>query len=87
MPTLTSAAAQANQICRTQVDKALGDLFAERELETTEDAAFHLTADPENDTFHVAGFEDETLIVAIKESLNHGKSNRNLYTHLEAYLS
>ena len=81
-PTLESAAREANQACREQINQALQDILAKNGIELPKDAAFSLTVD-ETYTIHVTGLEDEELTAALEEALNRGENGKNLYGHLK----
>ena len=81
-PTLESAAREANQACREQINQALQDILAKNGIELPKDAAFSLTVD-ETYTIHVTGLEDEELTAALEEALNRGENGKNLYSHLK----
>lgn len=81
-PTLSAAAAEANQACREQLDLALQDILTKNEIELPKDAAFSLTVD-ETYTIHVTGLEDEELTASLEEALNRGENGKNLYGHLK----
>ena len=81
-PTLSAAAAEANQACREQLNLALQDILMKNEIELPKDAAFSLTVD-ETYTIHVTGLEDEELTAALEEALNRGENGKNLYGHLK----
>ena len=81
-PTLASAAMQANQACRGQIDQSIQDLLAERGIELPADASFRLTVDQDY-TIHVTGLEDEDQATTIEQTLNRGDNGKNLYHHLK----
>ena len=81
-PTLSAAAAEANQACREQLDLALQDILTKNEIELSKDAAFSLTVD-ETYTIHATGLEDEELTATLEEALNRGENGKNLYGHLK----
>lgn len=81
-PTLESAAREANQACREQINQALQDILAKNGIELPKDAAFSLTVD-ETYTIHVTSLEDEELTAALEEALNWGENGKNLYGHLK----
>ncbi len=81
-PTLSAAAAEANQACREQLNLALQDILTKNEIELSKDAAFSLTVD-ETYTIHVTGLEDEELTATLEEALNRGENGKNLYGHLK----
>ena len=81
-PTLASAAMQANQACREQINQSIQDLLAENGIELPADASFRLTID-QNYTIHVTGLEDEEQAAAIEQALNRGDNGKNLYNHLK----
>lgn len=81
-PTLASAAMQANQACREQIDQSIQDLLAENGIELPADASFRLTVDQDY-TIHVTGLEDEEQAAAIEQALNRGDNGKNLYNHLK----
>ena len=82
-PTLVSAAMQANQACREQIDQSIRDIFAESGIEVPADATFRLTVDQSDYSIHVTGLEDEELTEAIEQALNRGDNGKNLYNHLK----
>lgn len=82
IPTLASAAREANQVCREQINQALQDLLTRNEIVFPEDAAFSLTVDKAY-TIHVNGLEDEELTSALEQALNCGENGKNLYGHLK----
>ncbi|NCE64429.1 DUF4885 domain-containing protein [Pseudoflavonifractor sp. 524-17] len=82
LPTLASAAIQANQACREQIDQSIQDLLAENGIELPADASFRLTVDQDY-TIHVTGLEDEEQATAIEQALNRGDNGKNLYNHLK----
>lgn len=82
-PTLTSAAMQANQMCRDQIDQSIQDIFAESGIEVPADVTFRLTVDQSDYSIHVTGLEDEKLTEAMEQALNRGDNGKNLYNHLK----
>lgn len=60
-PTLSSAAMQANQLCRTQFDDSIHALFSECGIDIPKDESFRLTVDESNFSIHVIGLENEEL--------------------------
>lgn len=83
VPTLASAAMQANQACREQIDQSIQDIFAESGIAVPADAAFRLTVDQSDYSIHVTGLEDEELTEAMEQALNRGDNGKNLYNHLK----
>lgn len=81
-PTLASAAMEANQACREQIDRSVQDLLAENGIELAVDASFRLTVGQDY-TIHVTGLEDEEQAAAIEQALNRGGNGKNLYDHLK----
>lgn len=81
-PTLASAAMQASQACREQIDQAMQDLLAENGIELPAGTSFRLTVDQDY-TIHVTGLEDEEQATAIEQALNRGDNGKNLYNHLK----
>ena len=81
-PTLASAAMQAIQACREQIDRSVQALLAENGIELPADASFRLTAGPDC-TIHVSGLEDGEQAAAIERALNRGGNGKNLYHHLK----
>ena len=82
-PTLTSAAMQAMQACREQINRSIQDIFAESGIDVPADASFQLTVDPSDYSIHVTGLEDEELAQSIEQALNRGDNGKNLYDHLK----
>ena len=82
-PTLSSAAMQANQLCRTQFDDSIHALFSECGIDIPKDESFRLTVDESNFSIHVIGLENEELTEAIEHALNRGDNGKNLYQHLK----
>lgn len=82
-PTLASAAMQANQACREQIDQSIQDLFAGSGIEVPADVSFRLTVDQSDYSIHVTGLEDEELTEAMEQALNRGDNGKNLYNHLK----
>lgn len=82
-PTLASAAMQANQACRKQIDQSIQDIFAESGIEVPADATVRLTIDQSDYFIHVTGLEDEKLTEAMEQALNRGDNGKNLYNHLK----
>lgn len=82
VPTLASAAMQASQACREQIDQSIQDLLAESGIELPADASFRLTVGQDY-TIHVTGLEDEEQATAIEQALNRGDNGKNLYNHLK----
>ena len=82
-PTLASAAMQAIQACREQIDQSIQDIFAESGIDVPADASFQLTVDPSDYSIHVTGLEDKELTEAIEQALNRGDNGKNLYDHLK----
>ena len=82
-PTLASAAMQANQACRKQIDQSIQDILAESGIEVPADAAFRLNVDQSDYSIHVTGLEDEELTEAMEQALNRGSNGKNLYNHLK----
>lgn len=80
--TLVSAAMQANQACREQIDQSIQNLLAENGIELPADASFRLTVGQDY-TIHVTGLEDEEQTTAIEQALNRGDNGKNLYNHLK----
>ena len=81
-PTLASAAMQANQACREQIDQSMQDLLAESGIELPTDASFRLTVD-QGYTIRVTGLEDKEQAAVIEQALNRGDNGKNLYNHLK----
>jgi len=81
-PTLASAAMQANQAYREQIDQSMHDLLAESGIEIPADTSFRLTVD-QGYTIHVTGLEDEEQATAIEQAFNRGDNGKNLYNHLK----
>lgn len=81
-PTLSSAAMQANQACREQIDQSIQDLFAKNGIEVPAGASFRLTVD-QSYSIHVTGLEDKELTAAMEQALNCGGNGKNLYNHLK----
>ena len=82
-PTLASAAMQAIQACREQIDQSIQNIFAESGIDVPADASFQLTVDPSDYSIHVTGLDDEDLAQAIEQALNRGDNGKNLYDHLK----
>lgn len=82
-PTLSSAAAEANQVCREQIDQSIRNLFAENGIEVPAQASFQLTVDQSDFSIHVTGLEDEDLTEAMEQALNRGDNGKHLYHHLK----
>lgn len=82
-PSLTSAAMQANQACREQIDQSIQDIFTESGIEVPADVSFRLTVDQSDYSIHVTGLEDEKLTEAMEQALNRGDNGKNLYDHLK----
>lgn len=82
VPTLESAAREANQACREQLALALKDILTKNGVELPKDAAFSLTVD-ETYSIHAIGLEDKELTAALEEALNRGENGKNLYGHLK----
>lgn len=82
-PTLASAAMQAIQACREQIDQSIQDIFAESGIDVPADASFQLTVDPSDYSIHVTGLEDKELTEAIEQALNRGDNGKKLYDHLK----
>lgn len=82
-PTLSSAAAQAARACREQMDRSIGEIFAENGIEIPADASFRLRVDPSDYSIHVSGLEDRELAGEIERALNQGENGKNLYGHLK----
>lgn len=80
-PTLASAATQANQACREQIDQSIQNIFAESGMEVP--SSFRLTVDQTDYSIHVTGVEDEELTEAMEQALNRGENGKNLYVHLK----
>ena len=82
-PTLASAAMQAIQACREQIDQSIQNIFTESGIDIPADASFQLTVDPSDYSIHVTGLEDKELTEAIEQALNRGDNGKNLYDHLK----
>ena len=81
-PTLSSAALEANQACREQMDETIQYIFEKEGIEVPKDVSFRLTVDS-NYTIHVTGLEDKELAASMEQALNIGKNGENLYNHLK----
>lgn len=82
-PTLASAAMQANQVCRKQIDQSIQAILAESGIEVPEDVTFRLTVEQSDYSIHVTGLEDDELTEAMEQALNRGNNGENLYNHLK----
>lgn len=82
VPTLASAAMQASQACREQINQSIQDLLAGSRIEFPADTSFRLTVDQDY-TIHVTGLEDEEQATAIEQALNRSDNGKNLYNHLK----
>lgn len=81
-PTLSTAAMEANQACREQLNEAIAHIFQKEGIEIPEGASFQLTVDASY-TIRVTGLEDGELAASIEQALNAGENGKNLYEHLK----
>ena len=80
-PTLASAAMQANQACREQLNQSIQNLFAESGIAAP--SSFRLTVDQTDYSIYVTGVEDKELAEAMEQALNQGDNGKDLYNHLK----
>lgn len=82
-PTLSSAAVQAIQTCRTQISQAIQDALTAGGISLPADVSFQLRVDPSDYFIHVTGLEDQELTEAIEQVLNSGDNGKTLHDHLK----